>query len=180
MSEKNKKKVSKKILELANTLDKEELEHLMEVLLLLIQLKSEKRGDGLASRAYQAIANKYRKAFCSSKARKLEDGELHPMCFNYCGPGTRIDLKSVRDGEPYDRIDSVCKQHDIDYYDAQGKPDKEKLIRKADRKMLDSLEKYKNDKGYNLAKLAIAGKVKAENLLGNILKNRFSEHFGSD
>jgi hypothetical protein len=130
---------------------------------------SNRRGGNIASKAYQYAANTYRKLACSNKARPLMDGELHPKCWNFCGPGTRIDLKEVQDTPPYDNIDAVCRDHDLDYYAAKGKPDQPQLIRKADKKMLNSLEKYKNDSGYSLAKSAISGKVKAEDTLKDLI-----------
>lgn len=137
-------------------------------------------GSSIATAMYQKLANAYRRVSCSDKARPLKEGEMHPKCWNFCGPGTRIDLDEVRNYPPYDNIDSVCKTHDIDYHEALGKPDKEQLIRQADNKMLNSLEQYKSEPGYNLARLAIQGKVSAENLLPSFVKKNFSEHFGAD
>jgi hypothetical protein len=139
-----------------------------------------KRGKGLAKTIFKKAANAYRRVACSDKARPLLDGELHPKCWNFCGPGTRIDLPEVRNTTPYDGIDAVCKQHDIDYYDAKDKPDKPQKIRLADIKMLDSLESHKNESGYSLAKAAISGKVTAENILKDLIKDKFKEHYGSD
>lgn len=138
------------------------------------------KGKGLATKAYKAAANVYRAFNCDDKARPLLEGELHPKCWNFCGPGTRIDLPEVRNHVPYDNIDSVCKEHDIDYYDAKDKPDKAQLIRKADKKMINNLESFKNDSGYGLAKYAIKGKMTAENILKDLIKNKFESHYGTE
>lgn len=138
------------------------------------------KGKGLATKAYKAAANVYRAFNCDDKARPLLEGELHPKCWNFCGPGTRIDLPEVRNQQPYDNIDGVCKEHDIDYYDAKDKPDKAQLIRKADKKMINNLEPFKNDSGYGLAKYAIKGKMTAENILKDLIKNKFESHYGTE
>jgi hypothetical protein len=137
-------------------------------------LPNPKKGSGI----YQTAANIYRNNFCGPKARKLLDGEMHPKCWNFCGPGTRIDLDEVRNTPPYDNIDSVCRTHDIDYYSAKSKPDKQQLIRKADIKMLESLEPFKKESGYNIAKAAISSKIKAEDLLPDLASKLFPNHAG--
>lgn len=136
-------------------------------------------GDGIATKMFQKIANSLRSLSCDKGARKLQDGEIHPGCFNFCGPGTKIELPEVRNYPPYNEIDSICKTHDIEYFDAKNKPNKEQLIRQADNKMLNDLEKHKNDNGYKIAKMAIQGKITAENMFPSLIKNKFSEHFGS-
>lgn len=139
-----------------------------------------KKGSSLLTKAYQKAANIYRGIKCGPKSRKLYEGELHPGCYNYCGPGTKIEREDVRGTNPIDEIDNICRDHDIDYLEANEKPDKKQLIRKADRKMLERLEQHKNMPGYSLAKTAISGKIQVENLLKDVLKDKFNEHLGSD
>ncbi len=138
------------------------------------------KGDGIATRIYQKLANAYRRVKCNPNARQLKDGELHPYCWNFCGPNTKIELDEVRNHVPYDNIDNVCRTHDIDYMESNNKPNKAQLIRQADNKMLASLEPYKNEPYFNLAKYAIKGKVTAENLLPNLIKRKFGEHYGEN
>ncbi len=140
-------------------------------------------GEGLDAKTFQTASNAYRKLFYGPEARQLLEGELHPSIpvpFNFCGPGTRIDLPEVRNFKPYNEVDSVCKQHDIAYHDASGKPNKAELIRQADKEMLKELEKYKDVAGSTLAKLAIQGKIGAENLLPSLIKKISPAHFGEE
>lgn len=128
-------------------------------------MKRKLAGNGLASRAFQVSANVYRKLRCGNKSRQLYDGEYHPLCSNYCGPGTRVDLPEVRNFPPYNEVDNVCRNHDLDYNEAdklQGE-ERYKKFREADEKMLRDLEQFKNiEPYYSIAKKAISLKVKGE------------------
>jgi len=144
----------------------------------MYQIRKRKKidGGGIASKLYQKLANVYRRNFCSGKARELYDGEMHPLCANFCGPGTKISNPSVRNYPPYNAVDAICKKHDIAYSDAKGSAEK---IRQADIDMLSELEKYKNvEPYYTLAKLAISGKMKFEDLLPGLAKRVSPEHYG--
>ena len=137
-------------------------------------------GDGLASYLFQKFANIYRRKYCHNKSRDLESGELHPLCANYCGPGTRID--KYRNYPPYNEVDDVCRTHDLAYEDAGKYPQaiKEKKIRKADEDMMKSLEKFKSlEPYYSIAKYAILTKMKFEDWLPMVAKLLFIEHYGN-
>ncbi len=142
-----------------------------------------KEGSGIKDYVFEKLANAYRGSFCNSSSRKLYPGEYHALCSNFCGPGTRMDLADVRNTKPYNGPDSVCKQHDIDYMEANNKTggDREKAIRDADIKMLKDLEKYKNEEPYySLARLAISSKNTLEDYLPFFYKRWDPEHFGQD
>ena len=74
-------------------------------------------------------------------------GEKHLPGYNYCGPGTRLDIRldendRPRPGEePINRVDQTCLPHDISYRDAG-----DNLSRKheADRIMLEQLNSIKD------------------------------------
>lgn len=136
----------------------------------------QKRGGGIASKLYQKLANVYRRNFCNGKSRALYDGEMHPLCANFCGPGTKIEKADVRNYAPYNAVDAVCKKHDIAYMDAKGNAEK---VRQADIDMLKELEQYKSSEPYyTLAKIAISGKMKFEDLLPGLAKRISPEHYG--
>ena len=40
--------------------------------------------------------------------------------YNYCGPNTRLDGRLARGDKGINRLDQVCKQHDIDYNNARS------------------------------------------------------------
>jgi hypothetical protein len=46
--------------------------------------------------------------------------ELHLPGYNYCGPFTKLDKRLARGDEPVNRLDAVCKKHDIFYRDHKG------------------------------------------------------------
>ena len=51
---------------------------------------------------------------------------------NYCGAGTFVEKNIVENVEPVNRVDAVCRQHDIDYANTKTIEG----IRKADEKAL--------------------------------------------
>lgn len=64
-------------------------------------------------------------------------GEKHLPYMNYCGPGTRLDLKLNEDGtpkpgfEPVDRVDQAALKHDIAYSrntDFRGRHEADKVM----------------------------------------------------
>jgi hypothetical protein len=126
---------------------------------------------------FQNIANNYRKLFCNGKARTLYEGEIHPFCANFLGPGTNINKPDVINYPPFSCSDKVAKQHDLDYLAAWDLPKEEKQIkiREADNKMLRDLEKCKNDfPYYEIGKYGISSKKYIEdNLPINILPESY-------
>ena len=117
-------------------------------------------------KGFQILANQYRKRFCHGKSRPLEYGEFHPLCANYEGPGTRIDL--YPNYPPYNAADACAQQHDLSYSNAKGNP---QLIRKADDEIIECLNKVSDNEPYKSLKLAgIESKMKLENLLPTLSK----------
>lgn len=115
---------------------------------------------------FQSSANAYRRQFCNGKARDLYEGEVHPLCANFLGPGTRIDLQEVVDFPPYNKADSVARKHDLAYNDAflhySGKA-REKKIREADKDFLAEIEEAKDEEPYySIGKYGIGAKVALE------------------
>ena len=138
-------------------------------------------GDGLATYLFKKFANIYRRKYCNGKSRDLEEGELHPLCANYCGPGTRIDVPKYRNYPPYNQVDEVCRIHDLKYEQAGNYPEpiREQRIRKADEEMINSLEKFKDlEPYYSIAKYAILTKMKFEDWLPMVAKLLFIERYG--
>ena len=73
-------------------------------------------------------------------------GEMHLRTFpkmkkyEYCGPGTDLKTRLKRNDQGINRLDKVCKQHDIDYDNSQNLQDKHI----ADQKMVDTINKFKD------------------------------------
>ncbi len=128
------------------------------------------KGGSILSKGYKLLANAYRKVACNGKARPLEDGELHPLCANYEGPGTRIDLHP--DTPPYNNIDNCARIHDFEYADIKKEPDLNKrarMVQEADRKAVDCFDKFKDEQPYySLGKLGLSGKLSVDKLLAAI------------
>ena len=99
------------------------------------------------------------------KARKMP--LIAPPWMNYCGEKTKI-AENIRDNvAPTDRVDALCKQHDIDF-DLANSPEE---AREADLKLLKSLDELGNKKlGYvesfnrELVKLMISNKKTLEDI----------------
>lgn len=110
---------------------------------------------------YKTVTNKYRSNFCNNRSRPLFNGELHPLCANFEGPGTRIDLESVRNTEPYNNIDRCARTHDFYYKDSGeiiNKEDRERFIRLADEEFKKCTEDYKNEEPYYVLSKGIGAK----------------------
>jgi hypothetical protein len=142
---------------------------------------NQKRGGNIAKKAYRIAANLYRRNNCNGRSRDLYDGEYHyPPCFNFCGPGTKVERSDVRNYPPYNDIDNICRIHDLSYTKAKGKANKSKLIREADKKMLEDLENYKDQEGYSAAKAAINLKTAAEGIFRNKINKTFPDYYGEE
>src|SRR6266852_9778055 len=76
----------------------------------------------------------------------LYQGKKHFPGMNYCGPGTRLDLKLKEDGtpksgcEPVDRVDEAALHHDLAY----SRHDDLRNRNKADGIMIQELLKIPN------------------------------------
>ena len=60
--------------------------------------------------------------------------------YQFCGPGTNLEKRLTRGDEGINRLDKVCKQHDIDYGNSQNLQDKHI----ADQKMVDTINQFKD------------------------------------
>lgn len=128
----------------------------------------------IATKAFQYLANRYRKSNCNGKARQLYDGEINLGCHNFTGPGTRIDIPSVLNYPPYNDIDNCSRLHDIAY----GKADLEKnltkkreIIRRADEVAIKCYNQFPNESGYFAAKSGINGKMSLENVFPIVIRS---------
>ncbi len=121
----------------------------------------------LTKKAYQKLVNEYRKRYCNGKARQLEFGEIHPLCANYEGPGTRIDLHPKT--PPFNNIDNCSRIHDLKYEDIKKEKDlikKALMIQKADQEAIDCFNQYPNEEPYyTLGKLGLTGKLTLDKIV---------------
>lgn len=126
--------------------------------------------------------NDFRQKNCSTKARKLEQGEKHVLCGNFIGPGTLIDKYS--NIEPYNNIDGCAKIHDLAYnksFKIKDKEERMKAIRKDDDEFLKCIEKFKDLKEeksyYDAGKYGITGKIFLEKNAPEISKKILGEEY---
>lgn len=149
------------------------LAHLIEDKNYYKKLKKMEAGGNIASKLYQTGANAYRRTFCNGKARDLYDGEIHPFCANFMGPGTRINLPEVRNYPPFNGADRVSKNHDLAYEQAfkLSGDERKEAIRKADEIFLKDIEQYKNEQPYySIGKSGIKLKENIEDIGVNLGK----------
>lgn len=136
-------------------------------------------------KAFQLSSNAYRAG--DPKLRQLKYGELHYPTSNFMGPGTRIDLKEVRDFPPYDEADACAKKHDLDYLEAtqkkkQGKIDDatySALIRDADIKIMDCFKKAPRTNSTKAGESGIQTKMNLENILPMLVSVLAPDYKGS-
>jgi len=136
----------------------------------------------LGKSIFMKAANLYRRSFKDPKrVRQLLPGELHWKGHNFTGPGTRVDLKHIRDFPPFNNIDACSKQHDLDYVKAVELPDKERIdaINKADREAITCYNKYPKEDGYTAANLGINSKLTLAKVLPMVSKSIFGQISGS-
>ena len=92
-------------------------------------------------------------------------GELHLGTlpglkkYNYCGSGTDLKKRLQRGDRGINRLDEVCKQHDIDYDNSDTLADKHV----ADQKMIHANDQFPNQ---NLTSWGVTNLVKSKKTLG--------------
>ena len=64
--------------------------------------------------------------------------EKHMPGMNFCGPGTNVTRRMRNGVQPMDKLDALCRKHDIDVeprgpYLSKGNP---RLLRASDRRLL--------------------------------------------
>lgn len=136
-----------------------------------------KKGGSIASTIFQKAANAYRRNYCDGKSRPLHKGEYHLGCHNFTGPGTRVDLASVRNYPPYNKIDECSRGHDFDYMHAVELPDgeRQKAIIDADKKVIQCYDKYPDVSGYSISKMGINSKMKFDQVLPAVSRSVFKK-----
>lgn len=131
---------------------------------------------------YRDLANAYRAKICGTASRPLYDGEIHPLCANFEGPGTKIQLENVRMMKPYNNIDACAKVHDLAYNKAFHMTDRrarEKAVRLADEEVLKCFDKYKNEEPYySIGKAGIKSKMLLENYASPIARSVTGNYYG--
>ena len=69
-------------------------------------------------------------------------GEMHlPGGYAYCGPKTALNRRLARGNQWINRLDRVCRTHDIDYRDSGGDIMKK---HQADQEMIQKINNFKN------------------------------------
>ena len=66
--------------------------------------------------------------------------EMHIPGYNFCGPGTHLTKRLQRGDKGINRLDDICKTHDIAYSKARNQQD----YAKADRIMINAIDKLPN------------------------------------
>lgn len=79
--------------------------------------------------------------------------------YNYYGPGTNLDKRLARGDQGINRLDDVCKKHDIDYDNADTLADKHIV----DLKMIGAIEQFPNQ---NLTECGVQNLMKVKKKLG--------------
>lgn len=68
--------------------------------------------------------------------------EFHIPCYNYAGPGTRLQKRLKRGDKPVNRLDAIAMHHDIAYSKAKNLKGKWK----ADDVMIRSIDRLPGEK----------------------------------
>ena len=96
-------------------------------------------------------------------------GEKHIPGYSYCGPGSRLDMRLDKYGnpkrgeEPINRVDSACLRHDITY----SKYDDVRERQKADIDLIQDLNEIKNPTiGERIGRTTTKSGMKAKILFG--------------
>lgn len=127
------------------------------------------KGSGIGSRIRQLLGL-LKKANVKG-LDKLFPGEMHAplmtpdgvVMANYAGPGTQIKKRLKRGDKPVSGVDALAKRHDIAYELAASADD----IRKADKEMLDDIERVRDESiNKTVAKKGIGAKYALEGKTG--------------
>ena len=99
-----------------------------------------------------------------NSVRNLQDGPKTRLIRGiYCGPKTRLEERLARGDEGINRLDQVCKQHNINYSNALSLSDKHS----ADQKMTDAIEQFPNQ---SLTERAIKNTIKLKKNLDSVFQ----------
>lgn len=90
--------------------------------------------------------------------------ELHlPGGYEYCGPGTRLDVRLARGDRGINPLDAACKEHDLAYR-ASKRANQPELRRVADqillRKAMERMTSSSTSMAERLAALVVVGAMK--------------------
>ncbi len=115
-----------------------------------------------------------KKSECSFKGEKHmigrnKNGKFKKM--NFCGPGTNLDKRSKgKCSKPISKVDAQCKTHDYAYQKISNgkfkklpKKMKKKLVRKADKDMINAMKNNKSIEAKILKKI-MESKIRLEKL----------------
>ncbi len=130
----------------------------------------------VASKIYQTLVNKYILSVDpeNKRSRLLYPGEYHIPLHNFTGPGTRMDLKEVREFPPYNDIDKCSMIHDNEYEEIKNlskksSKDKANLIKESDKEVIRCYDTHPDQYGYKLARDSISTKMSIEKMLSHLL-----------
>ena len=89
--------------------------------------------------------------------------EAHIPTYRFCGPGTKLKQRLLRGDQPINRVDEVCKRHDIAYSHAKSRDD----IKTADKQMLKDLYEIKDPTfGERVGRFVAYTGIKAKQMIG--------------
>lgn len=110
-----------------------------------------------------------------NKAIDLLPFELHLPTYQYCGPGTRLDVRLARGDPGINLLDAACKEHDLAYRASQ-RENKPELRRVADKTLLrQAMQRVTSPNATvseKIAALVVAGAMKGKLLLGGGFKRK--------
>lgn len=92
--------------------------------------------------------------------------ELHIPGYNYCGPGTKLNVRLKRNDKGINLLDEACKEHDIAYSVAEELPKRHVADRKLYERALERIKSKDSSVGEKLAATVIAGVMKGKTALG--------------
>lgn len=100
--------------------------------------------------------------------------ELHPVGYQYCGPGTKLEKRLERGDKGINPLDAACKEHDIAYSKSNNLNDRheaDKILASEAWKRVKQSPSIKE----KLVALLVTGAMKAKTKLGmGIKKNKVS------
>lgn len=101
--------------------------------------------------------------------------ELHLPGYQFCGPGTRLDVRLARGDRGINVLDAACKEHDLAYR-ASKRENNLDLRRVADgillRKAMQRVTSSDATVGEKMAALVVAGAMKVKLMVGGGMRRR--------
>lgn len=92
--------------------------------------------------------------------------ELHIPTYKFCGPGTRLEKRLSRGDEPKNKLDALCRTHDIAYSERKDLADRHQADKELEDGAWERVKASDASIGEKAAALLVTGAMKVKRKMG--------------